>query len=760
MHKADTDEDGLKDGYEVEIGTDPTLPDTDEDGLTDGEETSTYQTNPTEEDTDKDGLPDGDEIVLGLEPLNRDTDGNGCPDGEEYISQTIASDNIDSELNENNDAIPSKIELKARGNINRDTYIAEYDGSLAQDNPACIGKPILLEELEVQSGTLQFTLSEQYEVTQYQVGGAYTNGLLICYNDGEGGDTIPLKTSYHSKMHTLTAPISECGIYFVVDTIELFHGLGINLEEAGAMLPKNKARAANITASTSLKASDTTGILEQGTVNSKADIIFVIDTTESMDYYINNVKYNLSAFVDELKTYHVAANFALVEFKDITADGTSSTKVRKNGTSCWSANVEKFKKHIGGLKIKGGGDYPETPIDALEKARRIKKHKTAEKHIILITDEIYKTDNSYGIKDMEEMIQLLKQDGITVSVVSHAYRKNDYKSLYQKTGGRFAAVDRNFKDNLLGIADSIGEGTEQGYWIALEGLVPQVVRLDEQPTKEGSADTDGDTLLDREELKNLTPTKSISTAPYLKALNIMAGGSSTKVYVYEYTSKPMEQDTDNDGIKDGKDNRPDKKGIYSKKENRVVIGEMTIVSCSNLPVGHAFFVYKSYIKDTLDFRKFTGGYKYKTWEKTAPCKYKIKCSQYVSIGNAGKGICGSSTSSESNSNVDDGNDAGVYFNREFANEHSEGKAIYDMNRAYRREISASQLKKIIKVCEDKNYYNLVSNNCAKVAVKAWNKAYPNDIFYPHVAPIQLEGAIRRKIGSFWFNVAKEVPNIR
>lgn len=78
--------------------------------------------------------------------------------------------------------------------------------------------------------------------------------------------------------------------------------MGINLEEAGVMLPKNKARAANITASTSLKASDTTGILEQGTVNSKADIIFVVDTTESMDYYINNVKYNLSAFVDELKT--------------------------------------------------------------------------------------------------------------------------------------------------------------------------------------------------------------------------------------------------------------------------------------------------------------------------------------------------------------------------------------------------------------------------------------------------------------------------
>ena len=37
-NNADTDDDGLTDGYEVHLGTNPDNPDTDGDGLTDGEE--------------------------------------------------------------------------------------------------------------------------------------------------------------------------------------------------------------------------------------------------------------------------------------------------------------------------------------------------------------------------------------------------------------------------------------------------------------------------------------------------------------------------------------------------------------------------------------------------------------------------------------------------------------------------------------------------------------------------------------------------
>ena len=396
----DTDGDGLTDGYEVEIGTDPAMPDTDEDDIDDGDEINKYYTDPLENDTDDDGLIDGDELILTLNPLEPDTDGNGVLDGQEYISQSVDKDNIDSELYENNDAVPSKIELKARGNINRDADIAEYEGYLVHDDPAIIGKPILMEDMELESGTIQFTLSDEYEIPEYTINGSRTNGLVICHNDNQDGDTLPLETTYDSKTRTLTAKISQNGIYFVLDAVELFNGLGIDLESTTSQPTPRKAAARSATAADSQEVS----------VKGKADIIFVVDTTISMDYYIVNVKYNLKAFVEELNRFNVAASFALIEFKDITVDGKESTNIKKYGSNCWTSNINKFKKKVEKLETGGGGDIPETPIDALEKARQLKKHASAKKHIILVTDAKYKTDNRYGIKDMDEMIELLCKD--------------------------------------------------------------------------------------------------------------------------------------------------------------------------------------------------------------------------------------------------------------------------------------------------------------------------------------------------------------
>ncbi len=80
----DTDDDGLTDGDEVNIhGTDPLDPDTDDDGLTDGDEVNIHGTDPLDPDTDDDGLIDGDEIALGTDPFDPDTDDDGLTDGDE-----------------------------------------------------------------------------------------------------------------------------------------------------------------------------------------------------------------------------------------------------------------------------------------------------------------------------------------------------------------------------------------------------------------------------------------------------------------------------------------------------------------------------------------------------------------------------------------------------------------------------------------------------------------------------------------------------
>lgn len=93
----DTDGDGLSDGFEWLMGTDPRSPDTDRDGLSDYDELAIWQTSPTAVDTDGDArgpnhnLPpnstlfDGNELsMLHTSPTLDDTDGDGRTDYEEY----------------------------------------------------------------------------------------------------------------------------------------------------------------------------------------------------------------------------------------------------------------------------------------------------------------------------------------------------------------------------------------------------------------------------------------------------------------------------------------------------------------------------------------------------------------------------------------------------------------------------------------------------------------------------------------------------
>lgn len=88
----DQDGDGLSNGDEATVGTDPTNPDTDGDGINDGNEV-TIGSDPLDPcdpnlgspqcDQDGDGLTNSEEAIVGTDPTNPDSDGDGVTDGEE-----------------------------------------------------------------------------------------------------------------------------------------------------------------------------------------------------------------------------------------------------------------------------------------------------------------------------------------------------------------------------------------------------------------------------------------------------------------------------------------------------------------------------------------------------------------------------------------------------------------------------------------------------------------------------------------------------
>jgi hypothetical protein len=94
---ADTDEDGLSDGWETCYGYNPLSKHSDTDGLEDGYEVLTLGTSgiyvDSEEDGAGDGLLDNEEVALGTEPMNKDTDDDGLWDGAEV--HTYYTDPLD-----------------------------------------------------------------------------------------------------------------------------------------------------------------------------------------------------------------------------------------------------------------------------------------------------------------------------------------------------------------------------------------------------------------------------------------------------------------------------------------------------------------------------------------------------------------------------------------------------------------------------------------------------------------------------------------
>jgi len=102
----DTDDDGLIDFDEEELGTDPNDPDSDDDELMDGLEVNVIGTDPLDDDSDDDGLLDGNEdanhdgVVDAEEtsPLEADTDGDGLQDGTELGLSASQGDDTDEEL--------------------------------------------------------------------------------------------------------------------------------------------------------------------------------------------------------------------------------------------------------------------------------------------------------------------------------------------------------------------------------------------------------------------------------------------------------------------------------------------------------------------------------------------------------------------------------------------------------------------------------------------------------------------------------------
>ncbi|WP_051620491.1 S-layer homology domain-containing protein [Paenibacillus sp. UNC451MF] len=508
----DFDADGLTNIQEMALKTNPYSADSDGDGLPDSQEIATYRTDPMKKDTDGDGLGDGGEIRLGFDPLKADTDGNGVIDSEEKISQAVDGNKFSSIANS---LTSPSLTIHGSGDINESISISDATNlPLIQGNSAIVGKVMDIKlPNPFDSAQISFTVRPEALTTHS------LNDLVIAWFK-EDGTIIPLETTIDPSTGQLTTTVTHFSKYGVIDLVQLALNWELTTESA---------------------------TVEKG----QADIVFILDTTGSMGSTINNVKSNIINFVDKLDGDKVSVRLGLVEYKDIIEDGPSSTK-----TIGWYTDPEQFKNKVSGIDVYGGGDLPESSVDALEEARRMQFRKNVTQFMVLVTDADYKEETRFEeVKSMNEEIALIQKDGIITSVIGSSYDKNRYGDLYQKTDGLWADITDNFSVTLDQLKDKITSKTNDGVWVRLN--TGRVVKLNKEPDKlDTVTDTDGDTVPDSKELNEKL---TVDLPNWVRAILTARFPGKTfpdKVEVWTYHSDPTRVDSDNDNKSDLIDERP------------------------------------------------------------------------------------------------------------------------------------------------------------------------------------------------------------
>lgn len=199
------------------------------------------------------------------------------------------------------------------------------------------------------------------------------------------------------------------------------------------------------------------------------NIAFVVDTTGSMSGDISTVKENLTAFVKEIAASGAIPRIAIIDYKDIEDDGDNTTVVHETPDySVWFDDTDKVIAEIETLEVIGGGDYPESLVDALGYVVSddvMTFNKFAAKFAFVLTDADYKVGNRWGYESLDQVTEKLSAKGIQTTVVTHpGYMAEDYDDgtladryadITSKTGGKIIDLSSDFATELSTYAKDI-----------------------------------------------------------------------------------------------------------------------------------------------------------------------------------------------------------------------------------------------------------------------------------------------------------------
>jgi Mg-chelatase subunit ChlD len=192
----------------------------------------------------------------------------------------------------------------------------------------------------------------------------------------------------------------------------------------------------------------------RGAGSDKVNVVFLIDTTGSMDTYINGVKDRAIEFSNILASKGAIYKLGLIGFGDLG-------EKEKPSVYNFTDDVPKFQKQVKNIPRTYGGDIPESSLDALETGIELlnshRGEEGARNIFILITDAPPHIPTHSG-KSVEQICAMLQSRAVTAYVVARKDRESieAYDPL-TKPSGKYYDLNDKFFDILDNIAMSIAE---------------------------------------------------------------------------------------------------------------------------------------------------------------------------------------------------------------------------------------------------------------------------------------------------------------
>lgn len=184
------------------------------------------------------------------------------------------------------------------------------------------------------------------------------------------------------------------------------------------------------------------------------NVVFIIDTTGSMDTYINGVKDRAIEFSEILRSKGANFKLGLIGFGDLNEKENPSVY---NFTD----DVAKFQKQVKNIPRTHGGDIPESSLDALETGVELLNSASLDpldrNIFILITDAPPHVPTNRG-NSVVDICDMLNGRNITTYVV--ARKDRDSIAAFDpvtKPNGKYYDLKDKFHDILDSIAMSIAE---------------------------------------------------------------------------------------------------------------------------------------------------------------------------------------------------------------------------------------------------------------------------------------------------------------